>query len=138
MAEVKKTKKSTASKKNVAKKDEAPVIKKIIPETIDDLKIEDKYEGESDNKAIIFIAVAILIVVGTIVGLIVGCEKKEETPEKPNDEVVVPEDIRAIAEERFTARKNKDWAKSDLLRAQLAEYGYEIKDSKDGYTLIKK
>ena len=63
MAEVKKTKKSTASKKNVAKKDEAPVIKKIIPETIDDLKIEDKYEGESDNKAIIFIAVAILIVV---------------------------------------------------------------------------
>lgn len=92
MAEVKKTKKSTASKKNVAKKDEAPVIKKIIPETIDDLKIEDKYEGESDNKAIIFIAVAILIVVGTIVGLIVGCEKKEETPEKPNDEVVVPED----------------------------------------------
>ncbi len=50
----------------------------------------------------------------------------------------IPEEIKAIAEERLIARANKDWAKSDLLRAELAEKGYEIKDAKDGYTLIKK
>ncbi len=50
----------------------------------------------------------------------------------------IPNEIIAIAEERLVARASKDWAKSDLLRAKLAEKGYEIKDSKDGYTLIKK
>ena len=50
----------------------------------------------------------------------------------------VPADVKAIAEERWTARLNKDWATSDALRNALAEKGYLVKDSKDGYTLIKK
>ncbi len=54
------------------------------------------------------------------------------------DEGDIPAEIKAIAEERLVARANKDWAKSDLLRAELSDKGYEIKDSKDGYTLIKK
>lgn len=49
----------------------------------------------------------------------------------------IPADVNAIAEERFAARKEKDWAKSDLLRARLAELGYSVKDSKDGYELTK-
>ena len=49
----------------------------------------------------------------------------------------VPEEIKAIAEERWQARLNKDWAKSDLLRAALAEKGYAVKDSKTGYELTK-
>ncbi len=49
----------------------------------------------------------------------------------------IPADVKAVAEERFTARQNKDWAKSDELRAVLAEMGYSVKDAKDGYTLIK-
>ena len=52
--------------------------------------------------------------------------------------VEIPEDIKAIAEERFLARQNKDWAKSDELREVLSQKGYEIKDAKDGYTLSKK
>ena len=50
----------------------------------------------------------------------------------------IPDEVKAIAEERLVARGNKDWATSDLLRNKLAELGYEIKDAKDGYTLIKK
>ncbi len=50
----------------------------------------------------------------------------------------IPEEIIKIAEERKLARQNKDWAKSDQLRAELLEKGYEVKDSKEGYTLIKK
>ena len=49
----------------------------------------------------------------------------------------IPKDVKAVAEERFIARQNKDWAKSDELRAVLAEMGYSVKDAKDGYTLIK-
>lgn len=49
----------------------------------------------------------------------------------------VPADVKAIAEERWQARLNKDWAKSDALRAVLAEKGYAVKDSKTGYELTK-
>ena len=49
----------------------------------------------------------------------------------------IPADVQAIAEERWAARLNRDWAKSDELRAKLAELGYAVKDSKTGYELSK-
>lgn len=49
----------------------------------------------------------------------------------------VPEAVKAVAEERLAARARKDWAASDALRAKLAEMGYAVKDSKEGYTLTK-
>ncbi len=54
------------------------------------------------------------------------------------EKIEVPSEIEAIAQERLVVRQNKDWAKSDELRDLLAQKGYEIKDSKDGYTLSKK
>ena len=50
----------------------------------------------------------------------------------------LPSDVVKVAEERFVARQNKDWAKSDELREVLSQMGYTVKDSKDGYELIKK
>ena len=50
----------------------------------------------------------------------------------------IPADVKELAERRWTARTNKDWATSDTLRAELLEKGYLVKDSKDGYELIKK
>ena len=50
----------------------------------------------------------------------------------------IPEEVKAIAEERLTYRKEKNWAKSDELRDKISALGYEIKDAKDGYTLTKK
>lgn len=49
----------------------------------------------------------------------------------------IPADVKALADERFAARQNRDWAKSDELRAKLAEKGYAVKDSKTGYELTK-
>ena len=49
-----------------------------------------------------------------------------------------PKEVIDIANERFVARQNKDWATSDILRDKLSELGYLVKDSKDGYELIKK
>ncbi len=50
----------------------------------------------------------------------------------------IPDDVKAIAETRFAARQNKDWATSDALRAKLDELGYAVLDSKTGYELKKK
>ena len=55
--------------------------------------------------------------------------------EEPTAEI--PADVKAVAEERWTARTNRDWAKSDELRAKLTEMGYAVKDSKTGYELTK-
>ncbi|MBQ3220695.1 MAG: cysteine--tRNA ligase [Clostridia bacterium] len=49
----------------------------------------------------------------------------------------IPEEVKAVAEERWQARLARDWAKSDELRAKLAEMGYAVKDSKTGYELTK-
>ena len=55
------------------------------------------------------------------------------------EEVVdIPEDIRALAELRWEAKKNKDWTNADKYRNEIQEKGYVILDSKDGYKIEKK
>ncbi len=50
----------------------------------------------------------------------------------------IPAAVKVIAEERWAARSEKNWAKSDELREKLSSLGYAVKDSKEGYTLSKK
>ena len=49
----------------------------------------------------------------------------------------IPDEVQRLAEERWAARQNRDWAKSDELRDKLASLGYAVKDSKTGYELLK-
>ena len=49
----------------------------------------------------------------------------------------VPESVKSLAEQRFEAKKNKDWGKADELRKEILELGYVIKDSKDSYEIEK-
>ena len=39
-----------------------------------------------------------------------------------------------LLEQRMKAKANKDWATSDLIRDNLAALGFEVKDTKDGFT----
>ncbi len=57
---------------------------------------------------------------------------------KGQTQASIPEEVKAIAEQRWQARLEKNWARSDELRTLLADKGYEVKDSKEGYTLTKK
>lgn len=52
-----------------------------------DIKVEDNFmEEENDKRVIIFVVIAILVIIGTIIGLLVGCEKKEDNdPVKPDN-----------------------------------------------------
>lgn len=60
---------------------------------------------------------------------------KVTAPEQPK--VEAPADVIELAEKRFAARKEKNWAESDRLRAEIAEKGFAVKDKADGYELIK-
>ena len=53
------------------------------------------------------------------------------------EKIDVPEDVAALAEARFAAKKEKNWAEADRLRAEIAEKGYAIKDTKEGYVIEK-
>ena len=50
----------------------------------------------------------------------------------------MPAEVAALAERRWQAKRDKNWAEADSIRARLAELGYEVKDTKDGYTVNKK
>jgi cysteinyl-tRNA synthetase len=52
-------------------------------------------------------------------------------------EEVIPEEITRLAEEREQARKEKEWQKSDDLRAQIESLGYEVKDTENGPRISK-
>ena len=51
--------------------------------------------------------------------------------------VEIPEDIKDLAEKRWQAKKNKDWATADKLRDEILNQGYQILDTKDGYEIKK-
>ncbi|MBQ8430830.1 MAG: cysteine--tRNA ligase [Clostridia bacterium] len=49
----------------------------------------------------------------------------------------IPENIKQLAEARWQAKQNKDWANADEYRNQLTNLGYQILDRKDGYDIKK-
>ncbi|MGM9877456.1 MAG: hypothetical protein ACI33S_02290 [Bacilli bacterium] len=90
--------------------DEGVRVKEIKVTTIDD----DFLEEDEDKKLIVVIAIAILIIMATIVGLLVGCEKKElEEPEKPNDDVVLPIEDNTTDEEETKETVKKVTVKTE-------------------------
>ena len=52
--------------------------------------------------------------------------------------VEIPEEIKKLAEEREAGRLAKDFQKSDELRKKIAEKGYSVKDTAEGYKISKR
>ncbi|MBT8043821.1 MAG: cysteine--tRNA ligase [Verrucomicrobiae bacterium] len=49
----------------------------------------------------------------------------------------IPIEIQDLAERRWQAKQNKDWAASDQLRDELTALGWTVKDTPDGYDISK-
>lgn len=49
----------------------------------------------------------------------------------------IPQEVSILAAKRAEAKSQKNWAEADALRAQITALGYAIKDSKDGYEIVK-
>ena len=49
----------------------------------------------------------------------------------------IPAEVLELANKRLQARKEKNFALSDVLRDQIKAFGYEIKDNKEGFELNK-
>ena len=49
----------------------------------------------------------------------------------------IPSEVRALAEGRFNARKNKDYAEADRCRNELTRLGYMVEDGSGSYRIKK-
>ena len=64
----------------------------------------------------------------TVLGIKITEKKEQEA---------IPEEILELVEQRKKAREEKNWQLSDLLRDQIKEKGYIVKDTKEGMTIDK-
>jgi cysteinyl-tRNA synthetase len=56
---------------------------------------------------------------------------------RSTETLVAPDEVKALAEARWNAKRMKNFAESDRLRGELAAHGFVVKDNKDGYTIEK-
>lgn len=56
---------------------------------------------------------------------------------RPEVIIEIPEDVIALAQQRWQAKKDKNFALSDSLRQQITERGYVVKDTKEGFEVVK-
>lgn len=78
-------KKKTSGRPKSHSEPKAPVVKEV--------KVEEVAKEDDDKGLIVLIAIAILIIIGTVIGLLVGCQKEEDenkTPEENKTDVIVP------------------------------------------------
>lgn len=50
----------------------------------------------------------------------------------------IPQDVKDLADKRWQAKKDKNFALADELRQKVDTLGYEIKDTREGYQILKK
>lgn len=51
--------------------------------------------------------------------------------------IEIPDEIDLLAKKRMEAKQNKDFLAADTLREQINQAGYDVKDTREGYTLEK-
>ena len=51
------------------------------------------------------------------------------------EKIKVPREVKEFAKQREIARKNKDWEKSDELRDKIANLGFKVNDTKEGWEI---
>ena len=65
---------------------------------------------------------------------ILGLKETSAGGENKEREEAYGKVVDMLLEQRMKAKQNKDWATSDQIRDQLASLGFEVKDTKDGYS----
>ena len=64
--------------------------------------------------------------------------RMEEAARRKKAEEAIPADVQALVDARAAARKAKDFAKADELRAEIEAKGYEVKETRQGTQVRKR
>ena len=66
-----------------------------------------------------------------------------EEPEKyisfvdEKEKTEIPDEVKKLAEKRWQAKKERNFAKADELRNEILKMGFEVKDTREGYDINK-
>ncbi|HMF79835.1 MAG TPA: hypothetical protein VK562_00410, partial [Candidatus Acidoferrum sp.] len=52
-------------------------------------------------------------------------------------EIVIPQEVTQLANERENARRERNWKRSDELRERISALGWEVRDTKEGQKLAR-
>lgn len=66
-----------------------------------------------------------------------GLDLFAETSNRQDEIIAAPAEITALAEQRWQAKKDRNFALADSLRDQIAAAGWKVVDRKDGFSLEK-
>ena len=55
---------------------------------------------------------------------------------KTEAEIIIPENVQILLDQRQEMREQKNWAESDRLRAEIQKLGFEVEDTIDGQKII--
>ncbi len=58
--------------------------------------------------------------------------------EQQPQQIEIPDNVQKLLDDRQQARENKDFAKSDLLRDEISQHGFEVLDTADGQKIKKR
>lgn len=72
---------------------------------------------------------SLLLKFDKILGLNLAKVKKEK--------LIIPQEVKQLAEQRLQARLQKDWKKADELREKINNLGFIVGDTKEGYEMTK-
>ena len=50
---------------------------------------------------------------------------------------IIPTEVQELAKQRWQAKQNRDFATADELRNKISQLGFSVKDTKDGYEIVK-
>ena len=101
----------------------------LIAEILKLIRSGAKFVSDGDKQACAELNYVIHAMLEDVLGLKFDQVKPEED--------AIPEKIKRLAQKRWQAKQNKDFATADSIRVQLLDAGYTIKDSKDGYEITK-
>jgi len=54
------------------------------------------------------------------------------------EDVEIPDEITKLAQDRQTAKEDKDFEKADKLRSEIEDQGYAVEDTLGGFKIKKK
>ena len=50
---------------------------------------------------------------------------------------IIPTEVQELAKQRWQAKQNRDFATADELRNKISQLGFSVKDTKEGYEIVK-
>ena len=63
---------------------------------------------------------------------------KASAPKQEAQKIDAPQEVLDLIEQRKAAKKDKNFALADEIRAKIADLGYDIKDTREGVIVTKR